>query len=395
MQILDVQDDIRSGCISVLANMSLREYKKIVGSSFEAKGNLPGQRGVISRSASAAKIKKRMANDFNAGAIFPQVVIGVLTEKKLLKEQLNEDLFEKGFLEQHELSIIDGMQRSGIYFSNYEGNEDRVIRVEFWIADQSVKLLYRMMVLNTGQVPWNTRRQIEVIYKGLADNIIEQLYNRAPELIGKVDIMGVDDEKRRRQPGKYKKSAIIESYLGFCTRRVKVNLSDELANEFQRFDMMEVLEQGKNFEYFVESLIMLCKLDFAFSEFTEEEDLEKEVRFKSGKDIFTSIPASLGFMVACGEFILGKTSIIRDDETKETKYNTLKLNMQKILDKLDKEKNNNQAFLALESLNEIITGVSKNRIGDEERTLFKNAFYEMIRDEDFEEMYSLDAYWRE
>ena len=100
-------------------------------------------------------------------------------------------------------------------------------------------------------------------------------------------------------------------------------------------------------------------------------------------------------MVACGEFILGKTSIIRDDETKETKYNTLKLNMQKILDKLDKEKNNNQAFLALESLNEIITGVSKNRIGDEERTLFKNAFYEMIRDEDFEEMYSLDAYWRE
>lgn len=391
MQILDIQDDIRSGCTSILVNMPLKEYKELIGNSFEAKGNLPGQRGVISRSASATKIKKRMASDFNAGAIFPQVVIGVLTEKKLLKE----DLLEKFLREQHELSIIDGMQRTGIYFSNYEGNEDRIIRVEFWVADQSVKLLYRMLVLNTGQVPWNTRRQIEVIYKGLADNIIEQLYSREPDLRNKVDIMGVDDEKRRSQPGKYKKSAIIESYLGFCTRRVKVNLSDELANEFQRFDMMEALEHGKNFDYFVESLIMLCRLDFAFSEFTEEEEMGKDVRFKSGKDIFTSIPASLGFMVACGEFILGKTSIIRDDETKEIKYKTLKVNMQKILDKLDKEKNDNKAFLALESLNEIITGVSKNRIGDEERNLFKNAFYEMLRDEDFEEMSSLDAYWRE
>lgn len=390
MQVLDMRDDIRSGCTSILVNMPLKEYKELIGNSFEAKGNLPGQRGVISRSASATKIKKRMASDFNAGAIFPQVVIGVLTEKKLLKE----DLLEKFLWEQHELSIIDGMQRTGIYFSNYEGNEDRIIRVEFWVADQSVKLLYRMLVLNTGQVPWNTRRQIEVIYKGLADNIIEQLYSREPDLRNKVDIMGVDDEKRRSQPGKYKKSAIIESYLGFCTRRVKVNLSDELANEFQRFDMMEALEHGKNFDYFVESLIMLCRLDFAFSEFTEE-GMEKDVRFKSGKDIFTSIPASLGFMVACGEFILGKTSIIRDDETKEIKYKTLKVNMQKILDKLDKEKNDNKDFLALESLNEIITGVSKNRIGDEERNLFKNAFYEMLRDEDFEEMSSLDAYWRE
>lgn len=393
MVILDIQNDIRSGCISVLANMKLKEYKSLIGESFDAKGNLPGQRGLISRSTSASKIRKRMMSDFNAGAIFPQVVIGVLTKDELSEENIRDIFSDELILSNFELSIIDGMQRTGVYFSNYDGNEDRVIRVEFWVANQSVKLLYRMLVLNTGQVPWNTRRQIEVIYKGLADNIVEQLYRSAPDLKDKIDIMGVDDEKRRRQPGKYQKSAIIEAYLGFCTRRVKVNLSDELASEFQRFDMMEALEQNESFDYFVGSLVMLCKLDFAFAEFIKEGECE-ESRFKNGKDIFTSIPATLGFMVACGEFILGKTSIVRDNETKEKKYNILKSNFEKMIEKLEKEKEENSAFLALESLNEIIMSLSKSKIGDEERMLFKNAFIEMIRDEDFGEMHSLETYWR-
>ena len=36
---------------------------------------------------------------------------------------------------------------------------------------------------------------------------------------------------------------MIELYLGFNTRKVKVDVSDELADEFQRFDMMESIEK--------------------------------------------------------------------------------------------------------------------------------------------------------
>lgn len=71
--------DQRSGCLSILTSMTLREYKEIVYASFVQGGNLAGQRDVIKHSSVASKIRKRMNDDFVAGAIFPHVVIGVLS----------------------------------------------------------------------------------------------------------------------------------------------------------------------------------------------------------------------------------------------------------------------------------------------------------------------------
>lgn len=78
MKILDLVDDVRSGCKSVLTTMTLEEYKKLSFFAFNNNGNIDGQQSVIKRSSTAAKIRKRMGGDFRKGAIFPQVVLGVL-----------------------------------------------------------------------------------------------------------------------------------------------------------------------------------------------------------------------------------------------------------------------------------------------------------------------------
>ena len=46
---------------------------------------------------------------------------------------MNEENFGEilDSINQEEICIIDGMQRSNIYFENYEGNENKEIRVEF------------------------------------------------------------------------------------------------------------------------------------------------------------------------------------------------------------------------------------------------------------------------
>src|SRR5206468_10941817 len=100
---------------------------------------------------------------------------GVLLEEEdfsKIKEIETKDLvpfFTEALKKQEyeNISIIDGMQRSNVYKHNLYGNENREIRVEYWIASSISNLLYRMLVLNTGQVPWNVRRQIEVVYKPL------------------------------------------------------------------------------------------------------------------------------------------------------------------------------------------------------------------------------------
>lgn len=389
MDILESNFDKRSQCLSILTNMSLEEYKRIVYESFTKGGNLDGQRDVIRRSSIASKIRKRMNDDFIAGAIFPHVVIGVLLPTTFAEIKGNSDLFDPKKYGTDNISIIDGMQRSNIYFTNFTGNEDRNIRVEFWVSDKTVKLLYRMLVLNTGQVPWNTRRQVEVIFSGLSKSIIAETFSKNPDLEDHVEILNVDEGRRRTQAGKYHKSTMIELYLGFNTRKVKVDVSDELADEFQRFDMMESIEKDSNFGLFVDVFSYLCKLDIAFLSCDSK---ATNGQFKEGKDIFGSVPACLGFVVACAEYILGKIPVERTEDTKKEKNRKLANQIEKAIALL--ETNKDSDFLALDSLNDVIEQLPKKRIGDEMRNAFKQIFSELLKYDELDEITSMEAFWR-
>lgn len=194
MRIIAIDEDNRSNCISVLTEMLLEEYKRLAFDSFSANGNFEGQRGVITKSAAAARIRKRMQDDFCRGTIFPQVVLGIQSSKDFMNElTVGGDYESSEIFRNCTISIIDGMQRSNIYFKNYKGNEKRKIRVEFWISNNSEKLLYRMLVLNTGQTPWNTRRQIEVIYGNLSKSIEQRLYEIYPELKEKIELYAMQN----------------------------------------------------------------------------------------------------------------------------------------------------------------------------------------------------------
>ncbi len=382
--------DQRSECLSILTTMTLKDYKSLVYKSYTQDGNLEGQRGIIRRSSVASKIRKRMNDDFIAGAIFPHVVIGVLTStESFVTLRENVDSFSPSQYNAENISIIDGMQRSGIYFSNYDGNEDREIRVEFWVSDRTVKLLYRMLVLNTGQVPWNTRRQIEVIFGSLSKAILEHTLEKNADLNGTLEIISVDDGKRRTQACKYHKSTMIELYLGFNTRKVKVDVGDELADEFQRFDMMESIEKDCNFELFVDAFSYLCKMDMAFSKYTSSAD---NGQFKEGKDIFSSVPACLGFIVACAEYVMGKIPVERSEDVKKNKNEKLAHQIDKAIAII--EKHQDKDFLVLASLNDVIEQLPKNRIGDEMRSTFKQIFSELLKYDELDEITSMEAFWR-
>ena len=394
MRIIAIDEDNRSNCISVLTDMLLEEYKKLAFDSFSANGNFEGQRGVITKSAAAARIRKRMQDDFCRGTIFPQVVLGIQSSKDFMNDlKVGNDYDSLEVFKDCTISIIDGMQRSNIYFKNYKGNENRKIRVEFWIANNSEKLLYRMLVLNTGQTPWNTRRQIEVIYGNLSKSIEQGLYVTYPELKEKIELYAIDDGKRRTQAGKYHKSSIIELYLGFNIRNVKINVSDELAEEYQRFDVMESIEEDDAFDVFICIFGMMCKLDLAFAQYTKK--CEETGQFTEGKDIFGSSTSCVGFVVASAEFIYGKISVKRTKDKVMQKLKDYQKQMSIIIDQVNKNIIENDEYLSLEVLNAKCAGLPKTRIGDEMRIMFKDAFMSMLKYGDMDEISSLGDFWRE
>ena len=94
------------------------------------------------------------------------------------------------------------------------------MRIEFWLATNTNSLIYRMLVLNTGQVPWDLRRQIEVIHKPL---IKELKQNSSIELLEK------DDERRRARAGQFQANRIVELYMVFGARKEKIDTKERLA----------------------------------------------------------------------------------------------------------------------------------------------------------------------
>lgn len=406
MDIYNVEYDERSECYLVLATMTLKEYKEFVEDAFNNNGNIAGQRDVIGRSAVASKIRTRMSDDFKKGAVFPQVVIGLFVEnstfnifKKFNRKGKNQEIIDFILsIDKSCVSIIDGIQRTNIYFENYEGREKRRIRVEFYVTTEMIKLLYRMLVLNTGQVPWNTRRQLEVIFSHLSKSVIDSVKEKEPELAEKITINSIDDKKRRRQSGILNKSTLIEMYLSFNTRNVKVDLSNEIAEEFQRFDMLESVEKKENFDWFIKTFILFAQFDIALGDYKIEanpsdESEKQDQSIKSGKDFFTNIPIVIGFIVACAEYTLGAVTANRTDKTKEIKFDKIKSYVNYIIQKLSTD---DGSFMDFDTLNLAISSVSKRgNIGENQRKFFKDLFINIFQYEDLEELTSLSSFWRE
>jgi hypothetical protein len=75
---IDILKDEKVNCYSVMVQLRVEEYLKMVNSTFEnRRGGLEGQRDTL-KTTTAIRIRKRMVQDIEAGAVIPPIVIGVI-----------------------------------------------------------------------------------------------------------------------------------------------------------------------------------------------------------------------------------------------------------------------------------------------------------------------------
>jgi hypothetical protein len=168
--------DDRTDCFSALVQIRTGDYLDLVKDAHEQRGGIAGQRDVL-KTTTAKRIRDRMISDIQAGAVLPPVVIGVVVDDKtaqVLESGPHDQATLLQYIGVQELSIIDGMQRTASLLEAGTADSavfDRNMRVEFWIAKSVRALIYRMLVLNTGQVPWTLARQLSVVYEPLLREI--------------------------------------------------------------------------------------------------------------------------------------------------------------------------------------------------------------------------------
>lgn len=173
--------DTRVDCWSALVEFKVNDYLELAEKAYLNRGGIRHQREAL-KTTTAKRIRTRLVEDLRRGAVIPPLVIGIvasdddwraigeITEAKQVRSLLGK---------YHEdLSIIDGMQRTtalkeALKLDGEVG--EHLIRVEAWIAKGTESLIYRMLVLNTGQVPWNLKQQLEVVYAPLVNTIRQKV----------------------------------------------------------------------------------------------------------------------------------------------------------------------------------------------------------------------------
>lgn len=400
MKVVDSSFDSNTSAMSFVTVMELESYINLTNYAFEQDGNIEGQRSVIAKSAAASKIRDRMIKDFKNGGVFPSVVLGMIVKEEELEYLNKSDDLQGDFIRIFEaysnenISIIDGMQRTNIYRNCLETNEHRGIRVEYWVATSINKLLYRMLVLNTGQVPWNVRRQVEVIYKPIVTSIKEMLERRDRELFSQLTFYDINDKGRRTQSGEFHKNQIVDLFLAYNLRNEKIDISTQLAEEYKKLDLMDSLDQSLSLEKFIDIFITMCKLDLALGSLDLSE-IKLEGKFTNGKDLFSSHPVRIGFIVAATELVVGRMGRERTTEQSEEALARLGSNINQIIDRLDINKysiDEIEKFLDFQLLNQWITTLPKSNVGEAERRGFKKAFTMIL--EEKEGFITLGEYWK-
>lgn len=305
---VDRLHDMRVDCHSIMTTMPTEDYLALVEQAYENRGGIDFQREKL-RTTSAIRIRRRMVADIVQGAVLPPVVVGVVLSQadfsSVSRLAAREIVPTVRGLEADRVSIIDGMQRTTA-LREAMASEPAVgrqpMRVEFWVSDSTNSLIYRMLVLNTGQVPWNLRSQVEVVFRSLILEVQDE--------VGGLEVLQQIDGRRRSKGGQFQANELVELFLVFGSRKEKIDIRERLADEFTKLDFMEAASDKDFARHFCVALDVLVRLDMLFDRFKKPRgDKDKDLRFYAGKDLFASQPACVGLVTAIATDVFGRPGV--------------------------------------------------------------------------------------
>jgi hypothetical protein len=377
--------DERTDCWSVLTSMKVKDYIELVKTAHAERGSLSGQRDVL-KTTTAKRIRERMVGDIRQGAVLPPVVLGAVVPSfdkfPLAKGKTPSDLLSAKAAKQ--LSIIDGMQRTGALMEAAEIDKKVLaydVRVEFWLARNVRSMIYRMLVLNTGQVPWTLARQLSVVYSPLLAEIKDKVHEIER-------IFSPDKPGRRVDAAQFSSDALVELYIAFSLRKTGVDTREALSEEFSRLDFVENLSDSEFQGQFYTTIGLLAELDKSFSRF----DSGKTERYAKGRNIFDSQPARIGFIVAVAQHVLGRPGLDRKANERKQRMGEVKKAVGNLVSELNQMAPEAVGdFLKLDVLRETLDR-RVGQVGRYERAVFYEAFKVLV-EENFD-LPDMEACWR-
>lgn len=382
IEILDSMLDRRINCHSIMLKMDVKEYLALIEKAYRDNGGIEGQRQPL-KSKSAKRIRETMKNDIEQGTVLPALVIGCVVENlnefqscidKTESKECEDAVYK--ILNENTLSIIDGMQRTTALKEVFQdlSSHSFPLRIELWVTDAANNLIYRMLVLNTGQISWGLKKQLEVVFSHVKKELTKEIKD--------IELLESNDSARATKPKKYQLSQLVELYLSFSTKKVDVNLNEKVTEEYAKQDVIENSYNQKHLPYFIGLIKYLVELDEIFF---KDNGIEKR--------LFGDQNARLGFIAALATEIFGRPGSKKyTDEKIEQRYTDLSKQLSDFIAYLrGKEKEALNEFYDVEVLKELSSNCSKRQLSE----YYQKAFKVLVEEKfDIDEIGTMEVCWR-
>ncbi len=392
IRVFDLKEDEKAKAKCLLIDICIGDYIELLEDNIE---ELDVQRGkILSRISRKRDVYKRLTEDLKEGAIMPSISLILmakseaqneiknLTGIKDIEKRINEKI-KKG-----DLSILDGIQRTYCILNARDDlrNPDKRktflntrISAELWYDMTYTAILYKMLVLNTGQVKMSIKHQIEILNISLKEKISEIASGKGAPL----KFSTYKTPQPTNDIYNYKLSDVIEAFTSFITQDPTVDKVNEIVKELERMKFVEkhsdpkILSNEEEIQELTEILIDFDKAlwDKYKDPITTEDENGEEINlmWTSRKDVMTSPAILSGIFAAFGKVF----------ESDRNKYNKRKKQFFQILKREEEDP------LKLKIMSEILQDEKKRstKFGETTRKFFFRAFMEFFNGEDnFEEV---------
>lgn len=309
-KVLGHAEDVKTKAKVIYCQTTPEKYLDIIGSNFKD--------FELQRKKENHKAYNRLKADIIEGTLLPSITLAVKHEhvEDIIKN-LNDksELVKKLSSEEGIVDILDGLQRTYILSELKESGasfkEGQTLLLEYWLESDLQNIIYRMIVLNSGQKAMSMRHQIDLLFATTRKTIQE----RVPG----VELFTEKEGKKRTTPNKYPLNNIAGAYYAFLKGTPEQDseniVNDQITNEISESSKEKL---NSDFEMFLSIFKKFNQIDQLswdlYQRVEEQRVVEEKAREENGgeKSILPSDGASwfgsdnvlLGFFAAAGQLIV-------------------------------------------------------------------------------------------
>lgn len=358
LEIIGYTKDFRTNTNILYAQIKIEEYLELVGKDFD--------RFEIQRKREKHKGYIRLKRDIEKGTLIPTITLAVEPSsvnkfENLLEQKDSKKIIELLIALTDKIYILDGLQRTYIINDikeNMEFINGQTLLLEIWFEEDIKHLIYRLIVLNSGQKPMSMRHQIELLFITMRETLIKK--------VDGLILLEEKNEEARLKAKEFPFERLVTAYKSFLTKSPEVDKDNIVAERMIESDMLDSDEEflSESFFKFTNILEKYCLLDDQIFRIYDGSVFSKYRNWLADANVIQS------FFAAVKSF--------SSNEKRETIVCGA---IDKLIEELT-SKTNGEDGLNLKELYEILSNESiskKYNIGFATRKLLTSAFVEYFR----------------